>query len=126
MEVFVNTMGVVGAFVLGVMALTLYFKALGWLGGRVGCKDEGPLGVRVRGVLDVKTRVKVHMANGTVFEEVRLMGHLASRNVGKGGDFVPYGLGSLFILEHPDGRRTLIREKDVKMIEVPAQPSKGT
>lgn len=66
------------------------------------------------------------MANGTVFEHVRLMGYLASRNVSKGGDFLPYGLGSLFILEHPDGRRTLIREKDIKMIEVPPRSNRGS
>lgn len=55
MDVFVNTLGVVGALVLGVMALTLFFKVLGWIGGRVAGTDEGPLGMRVRGVLDVKT-----------------------------------------------------------------------
>jgi hypothetical protein len=35
------------------------------------------------------------------------------------------GLESIFVLEHPDGRRTLVREKHIKMIEAPAGPNKA-
>jgi hypothetical protein len=117
MDVFVNTLGVVGAFVLGVMALTLFFKVIGWIGGASNASLRVP---RIRGVLDEKTRVTVHLANGTIFEDVLLVGSMSQVGSIKGD--VPYGLQSLFVLEHPDGRRTLIQDKQIKMIEAPARP----
>lgn len=106
---------------LGVVTLTLFFQFVGLVGRVFGGREAGVAPLRIRGVLDDGTRVKVRLLDGSVYEEV-LLGRLHSAT-GK-GDY-PIGIELMFVLEHPDGRRTLIREKHVKIIEAPAEPNKA-
>lgn len=111
---------VVGAIVLGVVALATFF----YLASRLtGDPQESPRRVGIRRVLDDRTRAAVHLAAGAVIEDVRFVGHISADSI-KGG--VPYELRGMVILEHPDGRRTLIQAKLIRQIEVPAPPPSST
>ena len=93
MDVFVNTLGVVAALVVGIIAFTLFVIATGWLGNasqsnlRALC---APRAIRVRGVLVENTRVVVHLANGTVFDDVLHVGSMSAAVSIKGD--VPHSL----------------------------------
>jgi hypothetical protein len=119
-QVFFQTFGAVGGvvtpIVLGVVMLTLFFQFVGLVGRLFGGREAEVSALRIRGVLDEQTRVTVHLASGSTYEHVRLLGRLQSAS-GKGE--YSLGLDSMFVLEHPDGARTVVREKQIKLIEVP-------
>jgi len=126
MQAFLHILGAVGGvvtpIVLGVVSLTLFFRFVGLVGRLFGTREADVVSLRIRGVLDDETRVKVRLLDGTIYEDVLLLGSLRSAS-GK-GDY-PIGLASMLVLEHQDGRRTLVREKHIKLVEAPAGPNKA-
>ncbi|MBX9579857.1 MAG: hypothetical protein K2X87_06070 [Gemmataceae bacterium] len=105
---------IVGAVVIGIVALATFFYVVSWL---TGDSEARARRVGIKRVLNDRTIATVHLVSGTVFENVRFVGYTSSDSI-KGG--LPYELHGMVILEHPDGRRTLIQAKLVRMIEVPA------
>src|SRR5688572_28688249 len=108
-----HTISVVGPVVGGIVFLTLFFKLVGWMSSK-----SAPNRIKFKGVLDDHTLCTVHAAGGTTFENVRLIGFTDSASA-KGP--VPYELHGMVILEHSDGRRTMIQAKNIRMIEVAAK-----
>ncbi len=101
------------AIVGAVIILNLYFRLAAWFGG--SSSGEGRP-TRFRGVVDKKTRVTVHLANGISYENVLLVGFVQS---GTPKAAIPLEWRSLVILEDPEGRRFLFPAKLLKLIEVP-------
>ncbi|WP_337176292.1 hypothetical protein [Paludisphaera sp.] len=113
MEVLIACLSVAGAIILVVVVLTLFFKLL----DRLGRGDPGPIRrLDARGVLDPRLRVTIHMVDRAVMSDVRVLGTLLDV-VDQGA---PVQLREMLVVEHQDGRRSLIRARNVKSIEVPA------
>lgn len=113
-----STFGVgILCIVLGIMALSVFFKLLGWL-GRIGAKTET---MAVRGVLKKDTWATVHMAGAETFERVRFVGFTNTESLKTN---LPYDLNGMVILEDEEGRRFLVRAKAIRMIVI-APPSKS-
>ncbi|MCS7047424.1 MAG: hypothetical protein NZO58_13790, partial [Gemmataceae bacterium] len=55
----------------------------------------------------------VHMQSGTIFERVRFVGFTNTESL---KTRLPYELNGMVILEESDGRRYLVRAKDIRMI----------
>jgi len=113
MHPFEQTISVVGPVVGGIVFLTLFFKLVGWMSSK-----SAPNRIEFKGVLDDRTLCTVHVAGGTTFENVRLIGFTDSAS--EKGPF-PYELHGMVILEHSDGKRTMIQAKNIRMIEVAAK-----
>jgi hypothetical protein len=114
MHPFEQTISVVGPVVGAIVFLTLFFKLVGWMSR----KSASPNRIKFKGVLDDHTMCTVHVAGGMAFENVRLIGFTDSSSAK--GPF-PYELHGMVILEHADGRRTMIQAKNIRMIEVAAK-----
>lgn len=103
MHPFEQTVSVIGPIVGGIIALTLFFKLL----GRVSrASSPSPSRVAFKGILDERTPCTVHVGGGTTYENVLLIGFTDSSSPDKGP--FPYELSNMVILEHADGRRTLV------------------
>ncbi|MDF1789011.1 MAG: hypothetical protein P1U82_24325 [Verrucomicrobiales bacterium] len=102
-----------GAIVGVVVFLTLFFKIIRHFDLKKAPNTER---VKLRGVMDENTRVTVHLSNGNVFENVVLVGFTQADNIKQA---FPYELSGMSILEHPDGSKTVIQSKLIRMIEVP-------
>ena len=100
------------------MALALFFSALSWLRGR-GAKPEP---MAVRGVLKKDTWATVHMQGREPFERVRLIGFTSTESF---KTQLPYDLNGMVILEDPEGRRFLVRAKDIRLIVIAPAESPG-
>ena len=106
-------LSLVGPIVGAIVFLTLFFKLIGWFDARSAVKR-----LPFKGVLDELTVATVHLVGGATIENVRVIGFTTDPSGAK--DMLPYELRGMVILEHADGRRTLIQAKTVRMIEVPA------
>jgi hypothetical protein len=113
MEQFGQTLGVVAPIVGAIMVLTVFFKVVGWMSGRFPASTTR---IAFKGVLDARTRATVHLSNGTTLENVRFIGFTEA---GSAKHPFPFELQGMVILEHPDGRRTMVPAKLIRMIEVP-------
>lgn len=103
---------IVGTIVVAIMVLTAFFKIINWVGRKL---ENNPVRIGFKGVLNNRTLATVHLTTGTVLENVRLIGFTEGSTM-KG--HIPYELHSMVILEHADGRRTIIQAKSIRMIEV--------
>lgn len=108
-----QTIGVVGPVVGAIIVLTLFFNFLGWVGLRTA---SGTTRIAVRGVFDGNTSTTIHLSNGETLEDIRILGFTKPPSVKAG---FPYELSGMVILQHPDGRHTIIRAKMIRKIEVP-------
>lgn len=114
-----STFGVgILCLVLGIIVLSLFFAALAWLNHR-GAKPEN---LAVRGVIKKDTWVTVHMSGGETFERVRFIGFTSTESF---KSLLPYDLTGMVILEEPDGRRSLVRAKAIRMIVIAPPPQAG-
>jgi hypothetical protein len=113
MDLFLDTVSVVGPIVGGIAALALFFQLLGWATRRSG---SAVTRFAVKDVLHGQTAANVHLTGGRAIEDVRILGFVSPSS---GKDELPYEFGRLVVLEHPDGRRTLLRAKLIQQIEVP-------
>src|SRR6516164_4758101 len=111
MEMFYTTFGFVGAVVLGIVILTVFFKVAGLLQTKMGA----PALIKMRGFLKDAAWINVHMAGGKILERVRFVG-FTDHATGKGGH-IPYQLLNMLVLESAAGKRILLRADVVKMIE---------
>jgi hypothetical protein len=109
MDLFGEMIAVVGAIVGGIIVLTLFFKLIGWI------ERRGAKPVSIRGVLDNKARCTVYTGGKTI-ENVLIS--FVDEAPAKG---IPYQLRGWVVLEHADGRRTMLQAKTIRMIEVEAQ-----
>lgn len=116
MSLFLQTVSVVGPIVGGIMLLGLFFTMLGWAAAK---GSAGTTRFAVKGMFDERTRVTVHMAGGSCFEDVCILGFIEPAS---GKNAFPYELGRMLLLEHADGRRILVQAKMVRQIEAP-QPT---
>lgn len=103
---------IIGSIVVAIMVLTIFFKLINWI-GRIF--EKSPARIGFKGVLNDRTLATVHLAAGAVLENVRLIGFTDGSPM-KG--HIPYELNNMVILEHTDGRRTIIQAKSIRMIEV--------
>jgi hypothetical protein len=111
MEMFYTTFGFVGAIVLGIVVLTVFFKVVGLFQVKMGA----PALIKMRGFLKDAAWINVHMAGGKILERVRFVG-FTDHASGKGGH-IPYQLLNMLVLESAAGKRILLRADVVKMIE---------
>lgn len=113
MQLFLNTLasvgGVIAAIILGIAALVLFFKILSRFD-----VDANSDPLAVSNVVGATEDATVHVLGGRVFENVRVSGL-------EGGQM--YGSDGLVTLEDADGNRFLVREKHIRLIEVPAKRS---
>jgi hypothetical protein len=116
MDNFLNVLGGAGAlglvFVAVIVVLSLFFKAMRAISPP---PDSTPEPLAIRGVIGKDTLVRVRMICGVTYESVLFIGHTSS-SFSKSG--LPPALSHMLILEDPEGRRHLIREKDVRTIEI--------
>jgi hypothetical protein len=111
MEMFYTTFGFVGAVVLGIVILTVFFK----LAGLAQAKMGPPTLIKMKGFLKDAAWLNVHLAGGKVLERVRFVG-FTDNSSSKGGR-IPYQLANMVVLETAAGKRILLRSDAVKMIE---------
>ena len=115
MNPFLDTLGAVGGAVTaiagGIVFLAIFFRLASW-----SSKREARLkGLAVRGVLSPDSVVTVHLSNGDVIEGVRFVGFTDHESI-QGG--LPSEMAGMAVLEESQGRRRLVRAKDVRMIVV--------
>ena len=111
MEMFYNTFGFVGAIVLGIVILGIFFKVVGLLQTKLGA----PAIIKMKGFLKDAAWINVHLAGGKLLERVKFVG-FTDHSSAKGGH-IPYQLSNMVVLETAAGKRILIRSDAVKMIE---------
>lgn len=104
--------GVVAPLVLAIIALTLFYRALGWLN-----RGATPNTMAVHGVLKKNTIATVHVSGHKPFESVRFVGFTQNSPATK--THLPWELGGMVILEASDMTRFIVRARDIKMIVVP-------
>jgi hypothetical protein len=104
--------GIAIPFVVGIIVLSLFFRATRRLAGEGTDLERFSIG----GVLG-NTFASVQMDDGQAFERVRLVGF-----VSPGRTRLPYEFNSLVILEDEQGQRYFVRAKDIKTIVVPPEP----
>lgn len=112
LQVFLNTLatvgGVIAAIAVGIVAITLFFKVLGWFAGN----DDVPVPFDVAGgELDDETIATVHLIGGRTFENVRVSG----LNQGYGFD-----ANQMLVLRDDDGTRYFVQHRHVRLIVAPA------
>jgi hypothetical protein len=111
MEMFYTTFGFVGAIVLGIVILAVFFKVVGLLQAKMGA----PANIKMKGFLKDAAWINVHLAGGKLLERVKFVG-FTDQSSAKGGH-IPYQLSNMVVLETAAGKRILIRSDAVKMIE---------
>lgn len=113
MQTFEQTIGVVGPIVGAIIVLTLFFKLLGWVGRG---SASGTTRIAVKGIFDGNTSTTIHLSNGDTLEDIRILGFTKPPSIKEG---FPHELSGMVILQHPDGRHTIIQAKMIRRIEVP-------
>lgn len=113
MDLFLDTVSVVGPIVGGIAALALFFHLLGWATRRSGSAVTRFV---IKDVWHGQTAATVHLTGGRSLEDVRILGFVSPSS---GKDELPFEFGRLVVLQHADGRRTLLRAKLIQKIEVP-------
>lgn len=115
MHLFIETISVVGAVLLAIVAaiivLTLFFRGLSWVSGEGSRPDT----IAVRGFLKKDTLATVHLAGGKTFERVRFIGFT---NVQTSKSHLPFELNGMVILEDEQKQRYLVRAKNIQLIVV--------
>ena len=120
MHPFEQAVSIVGAVVLAIIVLTIFYRLLGWMSGD---RDAKAMSMKLRGILDEKTPATIQMNRGATLTDVRVVGFTNAADF-KGA--FPYELGGMIILARPDGGRTLIRANQVRMIETGPAPAQGS
>lgn len=96
MHPFLETLSIAGgigaAIVAAVILLTLFYRALSWMGG----SGEKTGTMTVRGVLKPSTLATVHVAGHETFERVRFFGFTNSQSM---KTHLPWELSGMVILE---------------------------
>jgi hypothetical protein len=116
MVFFGQCVSVIGAVVLGIMVLTVFVKLLGRLergSWRLGVKE-----VAVEGLFGEKGTVTVRLSDGAVIEDVRIAGLTDTSGA---QNLRLQEFDRMVILEHADGRRTVIPPKSIRRIELGAE-----
>lgn len=111
------TSGILLAFVVAIMILTLFYKGLAWLSGT----GAAPESLAVRGVLKKDTWATVLLSGGQTFDRVRFLGY-TDATVSKA--HLPFDLSGMVILEDEQQKRYLIRAKSIHMITIPPDSKK--
>src|SRR5215469_9266453 len=91
MEMFYTTFGFVGAVVLGIVILTVFFK----LAGLAQVKMGAPTLIKMRGFLKDAAWLNVHLAGGKVLERVKFVG-FTDNSSSKGGR-IPCQLANMVV-----------------------------
>jgi hypothetical protein len=111
MDAFLTTFGAIGAIVLEIVLLTIFFKLLGliqWMVGR-------PAVVKIKGLLKDAAWINVHLAGGKILENVRFVGFTDASSIKDGR--IPYQLANMVVLETIEEKRILLRADLIRMIE---------
>lgn len=111
MEVFYSTMGFIAAVVIGIIAIALFFMAVGWIRRLPG----DPAVVKINKLLNKVERINIHLKNGKMLDRVKFVGFADSGSAS--GGHIPYQLAGMVVLEHSNGKRVLIRADLIQMIE---------
>jgi hypothetical protein len=110
MDLFYQTFGVIAAFCVGIIILTVFFLAVGYFKRATRGFDV----VKLKGFIKDGKLVNVYLSGGKSVLGVKFVG-FTDQNAGKGG--IPYQLSSMVVLETAKGARVLIRADAVRMIE---------
>ena len=92
MDTFYQVLGFVAALCIGIMVLTAFFTAVGYVKGRT----RGFEVLKLKGFITDGKLLNIHLRGGKSVHGVRLVG-FTEQSVGKGG--VPYQLSSMVIFE---------------------------
>ena len=114
MNTFYEVLGFVMAICTGVIVLTLFFTALGYLKRLT----RGPGVLAVSGFVRSDKLVQIHMSDGRVTPKIRFIG--CSEASSKSSP-IPYPLSSMVVFETEAGARLMIRPDSIKMIEEVAE-----
>ncbi|GJM25430.1 MAG: hypothetical protein DHS20C16_18450 [Phycisphaerae bacterium] len=115
MHPFEQTVSVIGPIVGAIVVLTLFFKFLGLANRGTASRTTR---IAVKGVFDGSTLSTVHLSSGNALEDVRILG-FTDPSTSKVA--FPHELGRMVILQHSDGRHTLIQAKMIRKIDVQLQ-----
>lgn len=107
MDVFLDTLGFIGAVSIGIVFLTLFFKLT--FGRR------RPLAlVPAKEVLRPDASLDVILTDGRRIDSVRFLGFVDSKN---NSNALPYPLSQLAVFERANGGRVIIRPDSIRFIE---------
>lgn len=112
MHPFEQTISVVGPIVGAIVVLALFFRLLGSAGHRSASATTRFV---VKGIFDGNTPATVHLSSGNSLEDVRILGFTEPPSAKAP---FPFELSRMVILQHPDGRHTLVQAKMIRKIEV--------
>lgn len=116
---FFEWLGPILAVCIGVMILTVFFNALAAVKNLLSPARSG----KIKGFLDEKDRVTVHLIRGEILENVRFVGLLDRASV-RGG--LPHQLANMVIVESESGERILLRAdsiRSIRQLSADARPS---
>ncbi len=109
MNIFSMWMGPIAAICIGIMALTVFFKIISYIGDRVSPVKQ----IKIKKLLSQSELVTTHLTSGDKIPNLKFIGFTDTGSV-KG---VPYELTNLVTFEKPDGTTILVRANRIKMIE---------
>lgn len=109
MSTFVEYLSIVGAIVLGVMTLALFFMAIKHIRARLA----SPM-LRIAPIAPTGP-VRVGLKDGTIIEAARIVGLIDPDRAIDAG--LPYGLRDLMVLEREGSVRIWIKVESIRWIE---------
>lgn len=110
MNTFVDYIALVGAIVLGVMTLALFFMAI----KRIKARLASPI-LRIAPIAPTGGPVRVGLKDGTIIEAARIVGLMDPDRAIDAG--LPYGLRDLMVLEREGSVRIWIKFESIRWIE---------
>lgn len=110
MSPFVEYLSIIGAIVLGVMTLALFFMAL----KRIKARLASPI-LRIAPIAPTGGPVRVGLKDGTIIEAARIVGLIDPDRAIDAG--LPFGLRNLMVLERAGSVRIWINVESIRWIE---------
>ena len=110
MDTFYQVVGFVAAICIGIIVLTAFFTAVGYIKSRTRSFDI----VKLKRFIKDGRVVNVHLSSGRTFSGVRFVG-FRDQSSAKGGS--PFSLSQMVVRETAKGARISFRAEAVRVIE---------
>jgi hypothetical protein len=125
MDTFFTVFAVVMAIGLGIFAVTILFKVLGFLSRLFSKADKYNTVIKAQSFIATNTFVKVHLEEGHVLDQVTFLGFtMISGSGGNTGEGIPFELQKMAVFQYLDARKIYVRPEAINSIEeLPTQTS---